>query len=117
MRQNSWPVAIALPFFSLGKAAEGNDNLEKYNVTAPGITASYIAYGARLTNLYVDDKHGVTQDVVLGYDQGSGYVNDTENEHTYFGAVSEFSSISRSISTNRDYGTRHNRCWTFADRQ
>ena len=104
MRQFSWPIGIALAFFSLGQAAEGSENLEKYNVTAPGITASYIAYGARLTNLYVSDKHGVTQDVVLGYDQGSGYVNDTENEHTYFGAVSEFTPIPRSASRNGDQG-------------
>lgn len=102
MRQFSWPVGIALAFFSLGKAVAVSDNLEKYNVTAAGITASYIAYGARLTNLYVDDKHGVTQDVVLGYDQGSGYVHDTENEHTYFGAVSEFTLIPRSESRNGD---------------
>ena len=104
MRQFSWPVGIVLAFSSLGKAAEEHDNLEKYNVTAAGITASYIAYGARLTNLYVDDKHGGTQDVVLGYDQGSGYVNDTENEHTYFGAVSKSTPIPRSESRTRAQG-------------
>ena len=42
-----------------------------------------------MTNLFVPDKHGVLQDVVLGYDTGSQYVNDTDNEHTYFGAASE----------------------------
>ena len=64
-------------------------NLQKHTIEAPGIRASYIAYGARLTNLFVPDKNGVFRDVVLGYDTGSQYVNDTENEHTYFGAASE----------------------------
>ena len=62
-------------------------NLQKHTITAPGINASYIGYGARLTNLFVADKDGAPRDVVLGYDQGSQYVNDTEHEHTYFGAV------------------------------
>ena len=62
-------------------------NLQKHTITAPGINASYIGYGARLTNLFVADKDRMPRDVVLGYDEGSQYVNDTEHEHTYFGAV------------------------------
>lgn len=59
----------------------------KYTISAPGINASFIPYGARLTNLYVNDKDGVPQDVVLGYDDGTQYLNDTETVHTYFGPV------------------------------
>lgn len=66
------------------------DNLKKYTLSAPGIDASYIGYGARLTNLYVADKHGKSQDVVMGYDDASKYINDAEHEHTYFGAVSMY---------------------------
>ena len=60
---------------------------EKYNLSAEGITASWIPYGARLTNLYVKDKNGKPQDVVIGYDTGAEYLHDTETNHTYFGAV------------------------------
>lgn len=63
------------------------DPFEKYNVSANGISASFIPYGARLTNLYVADKNGKQQDVVLGYDTGVQYLNDSETVHTYFGAV------------------------------
>ena len=70
-------------------AAETPWNLQKHTIEAPGIRASYIAYGARLTNLLVPDKNGVFRDVVLGYDKGYQYINDTENEHTYFGATSK----------------------------
>jgi aldose 1-epimerase len=59
----------------------------KYTISAPGINASFIPYGARLTSLFVNDKCGNPQDVVLGYDTGEQYLTDTETVHTYFGAV------------------------------
>ena len=59
----------------------------KYTISAPGINASFIPYGARITNLYVNDKDGNPQDVVLGYDNGTQYLHDTETVHTYFGPV------------------------------
>ena len=73
----------------LAAASETTWNLQKHTIEAPGISASYIVYGARLANVFVPDKNGVLQDVVLGYDKGSQYINDTENEHTYFGAASK----------------------------
>ena len=60
---------------------------QKYNLVADGIKASFIPYGARLTNLYVKDKNGAYQDVAVGYDTGREYLTDTETNHTYFGAV------------------------------
>lgn len=63
------------------------DPFEKYDLSAKGINASFIPYGARLTNLYVYDKNGVSQDVAVGYDEGKRYLQDTETNHTYFGAV------------------------------
>lgn len=53
------------------------DPFKKYEISANGINASFIPYGARLTNLYVNDKNGVSQDVVVGYDEGSQYLEDT----------------------------------------
>lgn len=63
------------------------DPFKKYDLSAKGINASFIPYGARLTNLYVFDKNGDSQDVAVGYDQGTRYLQDSETNHTYFGAV------------------------------
>lgn len=60
---------------------------QKYDLVADGINATFIPYGARLTNLYVKDRDGVYQDVVLGYDNATQYLVDTETNHTYFGPV------------------------------
>lgn len=60
---------------------------EKYTLTAKGINASFIPYGARLTNLFVKDKNGTFQDVVLGYDDTTEYLHDSETNHTYFGPI------------------------------
>lgn len=63
------------------------DPFKKYDLVAKGINASFIPYGARLTNLYVSDINGTAQDVAVGYDEGSRYLQDTETNHTFFGAV------------------------------
>ena len=68
-------------------SAQASDPLQKYTISAPGINASFIPYGARLTNLFVNDRDGKPQDVVLGYDDTKQYVNDTETVHTYFGPI------------------------------
>ena len=63
------------------------DAFQRHNITASGITATFIPYGARLTNLWVKDKHGDFQDVVMGYDTGIQYVRDTSTIHSYMGGV------------------------------
>ena len=81
---------IALSALMLGAFTQNSSSsnvFTKYTITAPGINASFIPYGATLTNLFVPDKNGNPQDVVLGYDSGAAYLHDTETNHTYFGAV------------------------------
>jgi aldose 1-epimerase len=56
--------ASAFPAFS-------GDPFKNYTLSAEGISASFIPYGARITNLFVKDKNGCFQDVVLGYDNGT----------------------------------------------
>ncbi|KAM7198191.1 aldose 1-epimerase [Naviculisporaceae sp. PSN 640] len=56
------------------KFAPGPDG--KYTITAPGIKAQFIEYGATLTNLFVKDKNGNDIDVVLGYDDLDWYPKD-----------------------------------------
>jgi aldose 1-epimerase len=60
---------------------------QKYTISADGINATFIPYGARLTSLFVNDKNGHPQDIVLGYDDPNEYARDSATVHTYFGAV------------------------------
>ncbi|KAK6526650.1 hypothetical protein TWF694_005231 [Orbilia ellipsospora] len=59
------------------------DPWQKHTIKAKGIEVSLIGYGARITNLLVNDKHGNMQDVVVGYDDTKKYFNDTN----YFGPI------------------------------
>ncbi|KAK3676640.1 hypothetical protein LTR78_003415 [Recurvomyces mirabilis] len=68
------------------KAFSGNP-FQKYTLTADGINATFIPYGARLTNLFVKDKADCYQDVVLGYDNATQYLTDSETNHAYFGPI------------------------------
>lgn len=45
----------------------------RYTITADGIKAQFIPYGATLTNLWVKDRSGTDTDVVLGYDDAAYY--------------------------------------------
>src|ERR1700733_15638439 len=56
-------------------------------LTAKNITAKFIPYGARLISLLVPDRSGNVQDIVLGYDNATQYLTDTETNHTYFGPI------------------------------
>lgn len=64
-----------------------NPHVAFYSIKADGIRATFIPYGARLTHLLVKDRKGNPQDVIVGYDKGDAYINDTETVHSYFGAV------------------------------
>lgn len=68
-------------------ASAQSDPFQKYTISAAGINASFIAFGATITNLYVNDKYGTAQDVVLGHDDGSEYLRDVQTIHPYLGPV------------------------------
>ena len=76
-----------ITFVVVGQSTSSSSVFTKYTISASGINASFIPYGARITNLFVNDRNGDPQDVVLGYDNGTAYLNDTETVHTYFGPV------------------------------
>ncbi|CAG8982522.1 hypothetical protein HYALB_00002302 [Hymenoscyphus albidus] len=57
----------------------------KYTLTAPGITAKFIAYGASISNLIVKDRNGIDRDIILGYDNASFYPVDPN--HPDYGPV------------------------------
>ena len=53
----------------------------QYSVTnTNGLTAKWISLGATLAELHVPDRHGVAADVVLGFDDESGYSTGA-NQH------------------------------------
>lgn len=58
---------------------------EKHTIKAKGIEASFMEYGAVITNLWVNDKHGVKRDVILGWDDTTQY--NVNTQHPYFGAL------------------------------
>ncbi|MHA7831657.1 MAG: aldose epimerase family protein [Flagellimonas sp.] len=51
---------------------------------ANGLVSQITNYGGRVVSLWVPDKNGVFEDVVLGYDTLEGYLNSSEK---YFGAL------------------------------
>ncbi|KAL8685642.1 MAG: hypothetical protein Q9218_007632, partial [Villophora microphyllina] len=79
--------ALIVSVLALRVFAQNSNPLQKYTISAPGINATFIPYGARLTNLYVNDKNGDPQDVVLGFDDAADYVRNDETVHTYLGPI------------------------------
>lgn len=54
-----------------------------YTISCGQLTAKVADLGATLVSLYVPDRNGCTEDVVLGYDSPAGYLESA----TYFGAT------------------------------
>lgn len=65
-----------------GKTANG-ETVTAYTLTDGEYSATIIDRGATIQSIIVPDKHGLKQDVVLGYDDVAGY----ENNRGYLGAV------------------------------
>src|SRR5437667_4645054 len=66
-----------------GKTPDGQP-VDLYVLTnKPGAEASITNYGGAIVSLKVPDHHGKLADVILGYDNADGYVNDK----AYFGAL------------------------------
>uniref|UniRef100_A0A0N5AYV6 Galactose mutarotase n=1 Tax=Syphacia muris TaxID=451379 RepID=A0A0N5AYV6_9BILA len=82
---------------------------KNYNVTEihltnkNNITAVIITYGATLKNLYVPDKNGHLVDTVIGYDDLSGYVEDTMSMGATIGRVANRISNAQFQLNNRKY--------------
>ncbi|KAF2200432.1 galactose mutarotase-like protein [Delitschia confertaspora ATCC 74209] len=65
---------------TLGPNAEG-----KYEISAKGIRGLFIPYGASITNLFVNDSHGIERDIVLGFDNATHY--EVDRFHPHLGGV------------------------------
>ena len=72
----------------ISKAPFGNllsgQEVSKFTLTnANGIELQVIDYGGIITSLHTPDRHGVLADIVLGYDNITGYLTNSP----YFGAI------------------------------
>jgi aldose 1-epimerase len=60
------------------------ENVEEYTLTnTHGLTLKILTYGGIINELHVPDRHGITADVVLGFNNLAGYLGP----HPYFGAI------------------------------
>ena len=73
---------------SFGKTADGTE-IQLFTLTnAAGMKASISTYGGTLTSLLVPDKAGKLSDVILGFDNVSGYLSpEFTKSNPYFGAL------------------------------
>lgn len=73
---------------SFGKATDGTE-VQLFTLTnAAGLKATISTYGGTLTSLLVPDKDGKLSDVILGFDNASGYLSpEFRKSNPYFGAL------------------------------
>ncbi|KAF2749848.1 galactose mutarotase-like protein [Sporormia fimetaria CBS 119925] len=53
----------------------------KYEISAEGIRARFVPYGASISDLFVVDKNGVERDIVLGFDTAGEFTTDPYHPH------------------------------------
>lgn len=53
----------------------------KYVLESEGIRATFIPYGASISNLFINDTNGVERDIVLGFDNATYYSVDESHPH------------------------------------
>ncbi|KAM0455889.1 hypothetical protein ACHAPV_002982 [Trichoderma viride] len=79
-------AASAIPFATgTSSTGDGPDKNGKYWIRAKGIEASFIPYGASISNLFINDRYGVQRDLVGGFDNATYYGID--KQHPHFGGV------------------------------
>lgn len=69
---------------SFGITSEGEDAFLYTLTSEKGMTIKVTNYGATLCSVYIKGKDSVVRDVVLGYDDVTGY---DKKSGTYFGAT------------------------------
>lgn len=77
----SFSVLAAAASSLLLSAARAQDADGKYTISAEGIRAKFIPYGASISNLFINDTNGVERDIVLGFDNASYYSVDKLHPH------------------------------------
>ncbi|KAH7850915.1 hypothetical protein Vadar_004556 [Vaccinium darrowii] len=82
-------VTVALPAvtfgakFPIGHKHESKPEIGIYELKTGDFSVKFTNWGATIVSVFLPDKHGKVEDIVLGYDSVKTYQNDT----TYFGAT------------------------------
>lgn len=71
-----WLSILRLTRGSLGPDVNG-----KYTLSSEGIRATFIPYGASISNLFINDTQGIERDIVLGFDNATYYSIDKSHPH------------------------------------
>lgn len=87
MYRRTFAALASLGLLAVPVTAWADDPLEKHTIYAYGINATFIGYGARITNLWVHDRNNQPRDIIVGYDDPARYIQDTATNHTYFGGI------------------------------
>jgi aldose 1-epimerase len=58
---------------TIAGSSAGPDSNGKYVIEGVGIRATFIPYGASISNLFINDTSGVERDLVTGFDNASYY--------------------------------------------
>ena len=110
---------------SFGKTTKGEETF-LYTLTNEGIRATVTDYGATLVSLYIHKKDGEEVDVVLGYDDVTGYEKGTyffgcpvgRSANRIGGATFEINGVSYEMDKNENENNLHsgldfyhNRVW------
>lgn len=82
---NSLAAVLAAASAVSATSGSGPDKNGKYWIRAKGIEASFIPYGASISNLFIHDRYGIQRDLVGGFDNASYYSID--RQHPHFGGV------------------------------
>lgn len=78
-------LLVALSNAQTSTETPAADEDGKYTISAEGIRAQFIPYGASLSNLFINDTSGTERDIVLGFDNATFYGEDTV--HPHYGGV------------------------------
>jgi aldose 1-epimerase len=62
-------------------AAPGPDANGKYMIQSENIRALFVPYGASISNLFINDSHGIERDIIMGFDNNSYYSIDKSHPH------------------------------------
>jgi len=66
-------------------SSAGPDSNGKYTIEGTNIRATFIAYGASVSNLFINDTSGIERDIVGGFDNATYY--EVDKQHPHFGGV------------------------------
>jgi len=78
-------AAISLPIAAADYPTDGPDKDGLYWIRSEGLSAAFIAYGASISRLLINDQYGIQRDIVAGFDNASYY--EVDKQHPHLGGV------------------------------